>query len=64
LLAGNGINVSKIKDADNKLVDSINLHQLERLLLGKVTFRELKQLGKITKDSFKGNTYEPAGTVN
>jgi len=40
LLVGKGINASKIKDADKRSVDVINLHRLKRLLLGKVSFRE------------------------
>ena len=61
MLAGKGINVSKIKDAGKCSVDVISLHQLERLLLGKATFGELKQLGKLPNDLFKGNACEPAG---
>ena len=61
LLAGKDIEPSKIKDAGKRSVEVINLHRLERLLLGKVTFEQLKQLGKLTKDSFKGDAYQPAG---
>ena len=39
----------------------INLRQLQKLLIGQLTFDSIKQLEKLTKESFKGNAYEATG---
>ena len=39
----------------------INLRRLQKLLLGQLTFNNIKQLEKLTKASFKGKAYEAVG---
>ena len=38
----------------------MNLRRLQKILRGKMTFDELEQLDKLTRDSFKRQNYEPA----
>ena len=41
----------------------MDLHRLERLLLGESSFSKLKQLGTLMEESFKGDVYERAGLL-
>ena len=63
LLAGKNADTGKIKRALERHVVVINLRRLQKLLLGQLTIEELKQLERLTKDSFKGNAYEAAETL-
>ena len=47
--------------AEKNQAEVINLRRLQKLLLGQLTFNDIKQLEKLTKASFKGNAYEAAG---
>ena len=38
----------------------MNLRRLQKILRGKLTFDELKQLARLIRDSFKDKNYEPA----
>mmetsp|Transcript_12474 Transcript_12474/g.23758 ORF Transcript_12474/g.23758 Transcript_12474/m.23758 type:complete len:594 (+) Transcript_12474:114-1895(+) len=59
LLAGKNAASGKIKDAMKRSVEVINLRRLQKLLLGHLTFDEMKELRKLTRNSFVGDAYEP-----
>ena len=51
----------KFQMVENNDAEIINLRQLQKLLLGKLTFDSIKELKRLMKASFKGNAYEAAG---
>jgi len=61
LLVGRDAIASKFKDANERSVDIISLGRLQGVLLGHVSFRELKNLPALTSDAFLGSTYQAAG---
>mmetsp|Transcript_27345 Transcript_27345/g.51675 ORF Transcript_27345/g.51675 Transcript_27345/m.51675 type:complete len:644 (+) Transcript_27345:106-2037(+) len=61
LLVGRDAIASKFKDADKRSVDIISLDRLQGLLLGRVSFQELKNLPALTSDAFLGSIYQTAG---
>ena len=60
-MAGKDADTAKFKMAEKNQAEVINLCRLQKLLLGQLTFNDIKQLEKLTKASFKGNAYEAAG---
>jgi len=60
LLAGKNADAKKISSAQDRHVEVINLRRLQKLLLGQLTFESIKQLERLTKESFKRDAYEPA----
>jgi len=52
----------RINNAQKRKVEIINLRRLQKLLLGQLTFESIKQLERLTKDSFKGDAYEAASS--
>ena len=46
--------------AEKNQAEVINLRRLQKLLLGQLTFNDIKQLEKLTKALFKGNACEAA----
>ena len=54
----------KIKGAQAPQIKLINLRQLEQLLLGRVMIKVIRKLDRLTKASFKGNTYRVSGATN
>ena len=48
--------------AKMRSVEIMNLRRLQKLLLGQLTFKSIKQLEKLTNDSFNGDAYEAASS--
>ena len=51
----------KFQMVENNDAEIINLQQLQKLLLGKLTFDSIKELERLMKASFKVDVYEGAG---
>ena len=51
----------KIKDAVKHSIEIINLRRLHNFFLGQLMFETVKELEKLTIDSFKGAAYEATG---
>ena len=64
LLAGKNADTKKIKGAQERQVEIINLRRLEQLLLGRATIEAIRKLDRLTKASFKGDAYEVAGEMS
>ena len=60
LLAGKGIKTAKIKVATEKYAPVINLLQLHKLLVDKLTFETLAALPALAKEMLKCDAYEIA----
>ena len=63
LLAGKDAPGDKFKEASKRKLTVISLRRLEQLLLGRMAGDELAKLDTLTRDSFKGDNYQPAGVV-
>ena len=61
LLVWKNAQADKFKMTKKSKASIINLHRLQKLLLGQLTIDALKHFEKLTKASFKGNAYEAAG---
>ena len=61
LLAGKNTETKKFQMAEKNDAEIINLRRLQKLLLGQLTFKSIKNFEKLTKALFKCNAYEAAG---
>ena len=61
LLVGQGALPAKFKDAAKRTVEILNLRRLQELLLGHISFRDLKALPTLSSDAFTGPAYRAAG---
>ncbi|KAL9184884.1 hypothetical protein ACHAXT_002661 [Thalassiosira profunda] len=60
LLAGKFTKSAKIGEAGKRNVEVINLHRVQKLLLGELTLETLREQPQLSKDAFKDDTYREA----